>query len=460
MAFPKLVFNHSFAFGDIPLVSLADDPSKFRKSAARLGSSPVVEQWGRVDPIPGHTLVHLLALSDFEKSGNNANGDAFREAHVKEVHPSFVSHGALYKDHKSRGPKYGQIIKSAHNDVMGRTELLVAHDNDKCAEWLGKIERGEPAAYSMGYSCSSDQCSLKECSKIASNRSEYCDHVKRGARAPYGMNRILPDGRKCFVFNIKGHFNDISMVPVGADPIAFSLRKVAGLGEDEVMGGADLAEAYLGTQNDGAPDVAKLALARKLSMIEKRLDAAGIHSYQRRQRDVTPISKEARDTLRSAPAPDMFAELAKVGAVLPPHDFFALIFGDEFPAHRAVIDKVAAHCVHAFSALEEDFERLTRVCGNYAYDAAPRGIVTGAVLKRAGLDEYARAFALDPALSGQRAFEAAAVAKLAAAGDDPGRLAPDPRTDYLVDQYAAYKLAALAAIEADDNRLFAATLEA
>jgi hypothetical protein len=836
MAFPKLIFNDSFAFGDIPLVSLADDPTKFRKSAARLGSSPVVAQWGQIDPIPGHTLVHLLALSDFEKTSANNNGDAFEGYFTKESHPTFVSHGALYKDHKSKGPKFGFVVKSAHNDEMGRTELLVAHEIEKCAEWLGKIERGDPAAYSMGFNCfdaesrvmtrsgykaianilpgeevlthqgvfrkvlrnikslrgdrkmvkivgqgvgegflatedhqiwavpcekvrtssghrvketgadfspewipagkirkrdylvtpatrpngtvlmdpdvaymlgqylgdghlskdvdysvsittsvddvdllakmvsiclrqkwdfslsyfdndwrkacrkpratglrirnpyfadlcrqycgitkekfpreeifnwneeavlnflggfvdadgsydpkkhslrtcsvldkldegirrlflsvgifssthkdwfskrepsersfanlreyaniqyvagqgttrmfgyslkvklpkeverrgqcpffeyegksyvasivrsveltdqkpddvycleveedhtftvlgfvvhncAEDVCSLKECSKVARHREEYCQHVKRGARAPYGMNRILPDGRKCFVFNRKGHFNDISMVPVGADPIAFSLRKVAGLDSgEEVLGGAELAAHFL--RDDGAPDVRKLALARKLSMIEKRLEAAGIHSYQRRRRELTPISKEASSQLRRAKPPELFAELAKVGAVLPVHDFFSLIFGDEYPEHEPLIGKVARASRGVFSRLEEDFDRLSRACANSTYDAAPASIRRSSILKSAGLDEYARAFSMDPVVAEQRAFEYAAVAKLAA-GEAPESPADarDPQVNYLLDQYAAYKLAALSAFDAGDAALFACALE-
>ena len=454
----KLVFNDSFAFGDVPLVSLADDQSKFRKSAARTGSSPVVAQWGKVDPVPGHALVHLLALGDFEKVGNNANGDAFEAWHVKEVHPTFVSHGALYKDHKSQGPKFGKVIKSAHNDQMGRTELLVAHEIDKCAEWLGKIEKNEPASYSMGYSCRYDECSC--CGKKAAHRGEYCEHVKRGAKAPNGMNRILPDGRKCFVFNRKGHFNDISMVPVGADPTAFSLRKVAGLeNDDETIGGAELAARYLQSNDDGAPDVAKTALARKLSMIEKRLQFAGIGSYQTRERTAELLAKTAGVQLRQAGLPELCAGLAKVGAVLPVHDFYALLFGPaEYAKHQGAVDKVARAAGTLFTELADDPDRLARVCANATFDAKRSPVSS---LKRAHLDLYGRAFALDNARTEERSFAHLNKQGCNRDGDafPPTYATSDAATRFLLDQYAAYKLAALVDARTSEANLLAAVLE-
>ena len=152
-SFPKAVLTGSFDFGtDEPLVSIVDDFKGWRKTASN--SSPVVAEWGDIKPIPGHSLIHLIALGDFEKYSSNSNGDAFMEAHNREHHPDFMKYGSLYRNHKiGDSRREGFIHKTAHNDEMGRVELIVAADVQKTADWLSKIENGEPVAFSMGYAC-------------------------------------------------------------------------------------------------------------------------------------------------------------------------------------------------------------------------------------------------------------------------------------------------------------------
>ena len=79
----------------------------------------------------------------------------------------------------------------------------------------------------MGFDCAYDVCQI--CKKASKTRKEYCEHVRKNASFPYGMGRILPDGRRCFVDNPEGVWNDISIVPTGADRTAQWLRKAAGL---------------------------------------------------------------------------------------------------------------------------------------------------------------------------------------------------------------------------------------
>lgn len=158
--FPKIVTPSSFDWSDdVVLSSLVDDPDVFRKTAG----SKVVDLWGPVEPIPGHSIIHLIALSDFEKTGCNLNSDAFESHICKKLHPTFVKRAKLYRNHQV-GPKKGEtpkpggydegyVIKSAHNDEMGRTELLIAASHDKCADWLGDLEAGDPVAFSMGFNC-------------------------------------------------------------------------------------------------------------------------------------------------------------------------------------------------------------------------------------------------------------------------------------------------------------------
>ena len=96
---PKLVLPGSFDFHeDMKLASLVDDPDILKKVAG----SPVVAMWGDVEPIKGHSLVHLRALGATEYTGCNCNGDGFKAAFCQSSHPSFIEYGALYRDHQAK----------------------------------------------------------------------------------------------------------------------------------------------------------------------------------------------------------------------------------------------------------------------------------------------------------------------------------------------------------------------
>ena len=72
---------------------------------------------------------------------------------------------------------------------------------------------------------------------VSITRNDYCEHAKKM------MNRILPDGRKVFVFNDYPNFFDISFVFIGADKTAKTMMKIAGAGQMYwSLGGAELAE--------------------------------------------------------------------------------------------------------------------------------------------------------------------------------------------------------------------------
>ena len=439
----KIIFNDSFDYGiSEPLAFIADDKQVLRKQA-----SAVVDQWGDIDPIPGHSLIHLIALGAGERTGANKNGDYFGSAICKSAHPTFMTKGALYRNHKAHpDKKEGYVAKTAFNEEMGRVELLVAAQHDKCADWLGEIEKGRPVSFSMGFHCSpGDRCSLIECSNIAANRSQYCDHVKKNASLPYGMNRILPDGRKCYVDNPWGHWNDISRVPVGADAIAMDLRKVAALGDDETIGGAELAENF--GLISGTANLDKVALLRKLSAIEKRIQALGIRNVK-----IDPkLDKSTADKLRDKPVNAMFGELAKTGAVLPVQDFFRLVLGAECADHQPAIDKAAALARNCYSRIANDDQAVIDVCSNSTYDPVTPSYPL--------LDHGdCRKLAADFSPSSEFANERDIHRVLFAAPHDASE-ASDKQAHYLLDQYAAYKLAALAAQPwLSDQSLFSSLL--
>lgn len=81
----------------------------------------------------------------------------------------------------------------------------------------------------------SDRCSI--CGNKAKKVENYCDHAK------YMMNRVLPDGRKVFVYNDQPKFFDISFVLIPADRTAGMLAKVANAQQPVLS--AELGEQYL-----------------------------------------------------------------------------------------------------------------------------------------------------------------------------------------------------------------------
>ena len=440
----KIVFNDSWDYGtDLPLATIADDPMVLRKCA-----SSVSDGWGKIDPIKGHTLIHLIALGAHEKTGRNRNADSWREKVLRQKHGTFKTHGSLYHNHLAEeGKEEGFVHKTAFNEDMGRAELIIAANNDKCAAWLGDVEKGKPVSFSMGFKCThpGDECSI--CGNFAAKREDYCKHLKKNASAPYGLNRILPDGRACFAFNDAGFFNDISKVPIGADQIAMGLRKVASLSSDEVIGGAELAEQYFIHHSD--VDHGKVAIVLKLADIEKRIESIGTGIKGSRKR---LLCKVAMDKLREAPTKEMFLELSKLGAILPMVDFYKLVFGSEFVNHERAINKAASYEANFFLAIAADKERLHSVCSNTTYDPAPISHVRlDYESKRAIAAEYS----IDIELAAERAIKRAALLD-----SIPPANTISSQDNYLIDQYGAYKISALKAIspEVNDEILFASLI--
>jgi hypothetical protein len=189
-----------------------------------------------VKPVPGKTLVLVLALGAEEAYGPNRNGDGFPEKPVKakdgkgywvEPGEELVKHyktfenGHAFQHHVNKDPAKasGKVLKSFWNDKMKRVELLVAIDNDKDPEWVNRLSDGEFPAVSMGCKITHDVCSI--CGNRAKTRAQYCDHAK------FQMNNLLPDGRRVYVHNPSPNFFDISRVFRPADRTGYTLKKVA-----------------------------------------------------------------------------------------------------------------------------------------------------------------------------------------------------------------------------------------
>jgi hypothetical protein len=279
------------------------------------------------------------------------------------------------------------------------------------------------------HNCEHDVCSI--CNNEAPTRKDYCKHVKKLAKAPYGMGKILDDGRKCHVFNPKGVFNDISKVPVGADMIAQQLRKVAGL-DEEIIGGAELADSMF-PELSREKHASKIAVATKLSRMEKLVP----FSAQRVDLE-DKIPEKTAAALREMPVSKMFGELAKLGCLLPFRSFFGLIMGEkvaELEPHLSEGEK-AAHRVFDFVTSSDAI--LDEVCGNGAFECAVPPI------PKLGVGEsklMSYEFGMEPSLAADRMVKNAICASRTIEPTEASSISVPARE--LLKQYASYKIAAL-----------------
>lgn len=222
-----------------------------------------------ISPVPGHSIVYLLALGAWETYGENRNGDGFPEFPYNETenppwispadvltqhYKTFEQYGHNYRHHMNKDPlkKVGDVMKAFWNPSMHRVELLVDLDNAKAPDLAERIASGEFPPVSMGTRVRYDVCSI--CGNQAPTRAQYCLHLK------FQMRDVV-NGKKVCALNPSPKFFDISWVFRPADRTAFMMKKVA---EPvyELISGADAGE-YL-----DAMDLQKLA-ARKLAVLDK-----------------------------------------------------------------------------------------------------------------------------------------------------------------------------------------------
>ena len=174
----KLVLTDSYDFGQpstqlVPQVSYGVDKDWLRKQA---GVEDIFAKEIRdLKKQAGHSVFHIIALGDEERSGANRNGDGFSEADTKTAHAQFKDQGHVFTDHKNHDPKkaVGKVIATAHNDPMGRVELLVDVENKKLPDrYQEKIANGEDLSWSMGSLQQFDTCSF--CKHNAPTAKDHC----------------------------------------------------------------------------------------------------------------------------------------------------------------------------------------------------------------------------------------------------------------------------------------------
>lgn len=192
-----------------------------------------------------YVLVNALGAGEY--FGSNINADHFpwnSLAHEGDDYgyKTFLN-AHCYTHHANKDPTraIGKPIASLLNSRMKRVELVIEINREKArlegADGIvTRVDNGEFPDVSMGARVPYDRCSI--CDHKSKTRDDYCEHMRPPPelRGIYGPNRILPDGRRIFVYNDYPRFFDISFVFIGADKTAKVMTKLAQRGNQFCMG--------------------------------------------------------------------------------------------------------------------------------------------------------------------------------------------------------------------------------
>ncbi len=370
----------------IPLFGPAD--SFFEKTASSKLVSPVVRYIETLKPKNDSQYVLVNALGASEFFGNNVNGDAFPEAALTHRPDQWTENPLLdairskdwpygfptfytakpFAHHRNKKAEegFGEIELACWNNRMKRVELVCRLDKDKCQKFGGvgtwdKLKVGDFPDVSMGSKVPFDTCAIcldwklykkaqayfdpqkhkyegeavlafhrnliKETGKgikgLSITRKDYCDHALKM------MNRILPDGRKVFVYNDYPKFFDISFVFIGADKTAKTMMKIADGGKIYSFGGAELAEK-LGYE-DKAAEVGKLAKNKRGEIIKDVMPSQfASKAVPILSKGEAPLPKEILSLLAGLDNSRALTTSAGLGIVLRPDEFSQVAGSDPF----------------------------------------------------------------------------------------------------------------------------------
>lgn len=421
------LFQGETEFGPaaVPLFGPAD--SVFEKLASPRLLPEVAKYIAGLRPQKDSIYVLVNAMGALEYYGSNVNGDGFTEESLTHApddwkgvplydrelaktwaygYPTFYgAHPYAHHRNKDASRAFGEVEFAGWNPSMKRVELVTRVDKDKCEQFGGvgtwdKLHRGEFPDVSMGTKVPFDTCSIcldwkryreaqatfdrarhsspgmavLEVHKkhpirgVSITRKDYCEHALKM------MNRILPDGRKVFVYNDYPRFFDISFVFIGADRTAKVMLKIAGdarkywsvgsaeiaekLGYAETAGGillpaVDL-EKVASAPEEPCDDTLKLAFIGKLSatkqsemtksVVPSHFAGKAVPLLTREEKD---LPKSVIDTLGASPLETALSTPSALGIVLRPREFQRVILlqigrrdlADRYDRHGVVFPK-------------------------------------------------------------------------------------------------------------------------
>jgi hypothetical protein len=366
----KTSHSEDFDFGQ-PIVEILKVSSRgpdggwFEKRASFLNQSR-----SELKPVKGHTPVFIIAMGAGEYFSSNRNADywpktkcvkvAHTPAHgngremtisagLQEQHPTFVSHGKIYKNHNNSDQRLakGFLKSSFFNAPLGRVELIGMLKDSHWQPQLAALDRGEHISTSMSASVPYDFCSY--CANKATSRREYCEHLK------HHKNAILDDGFQITAINEKPTFTDLSVVIHPADRISYGLAKIdCQSGDIKTAGFEDLSHR-----------TREAILLEKLAKIEKEIECGAIQDLPALarsvdKRDGKDLTDKEFSVVKSHKVGPTLKFFASRKVIFPPKHFFRIALGDDFPEIEPMLGEIERMLPGIFGRMQ-DSGRGTRV---------------------------------------------------------------------------------------------------
>ncbi len=371
-----------------------------------------------VTPVPGHSIVYVLALGAWETYGENRNGDGFPEfPYMETANPpwitakdSLVQHyktfeqGHNFRHHVNKDPAkaVGTVMKAFWNPSMHRVELLVDLDNSKAPDLADRIAAQEFPPVSMGTRVKYDVCSI--CGNRAPTRAHYCDDLK------FNMRGVV-NGKKVAALNPSPRFFDISWVFRPADATAFMMKKVADSHPYEVLSGA-LAGEYIDAIQHQKAAAHKLAVINKVvqgvpvDAKTEGVDPAELAGIQQMRplaleagKNTPDLPDELLKDFAQHPLPQVFSSLMASGLIrLSTPEVTKIILFKSYPNSEApedVVSKAVSAQQGVLNLFDEYPQILEQLKGSGALNMCPENVdpsimksAAPFIEKRAGVGEY------------------------------------------------------------------------
>lgn len=388
-------------------------PGERAKTASAFGSG-LQEFIDTLQPDPKYTYVLVNAMGYSEFFGANSNKDWYGynpgldfngllhswEGIGQDVetdrmkgkawpygYPTFYG-ATVFAHHKNTNPQqlgFGDIIYAGINQPMKRIELVKRVFNEEAqakghTSILSRIRAGERVDVSMGCKVPFDLCSIcsdwgalkkawaafdpqkhrhpgiailayhrtvKPIKGLAVTAKDYCQCMRTQG------GKILPDGRKVFVYNDFPRFFDISFVWIGADRTARVMWHMAGGPAPQRTGTTSSAGSF-------EQMLRRLLSKGKTASMEKEIPhgiAEAVHSDADRMPEMScsSLSRLAKNPVGS------LSTLAALGIILTPHEFQRMILGEGTPfmdqLHKTSFDTEASVVDDAYAVGPKHFDQ-------------------------------------------------------------------------------------------------------
>ncbi len=298
-------------------------------------------------------------LHSWPDIGKNVEADRMKGKGWPYGYPCFYG-ATAYAHHKNTDPQrlgFGDVIFAAPNERMKRIELVERIFNEEACKKghtsiLSRIRAGSRVDVSMGCKVPFDLCSIctdwdevkrawrtfdsmkhrhpgvavlhyhKKVNPIrglAITRKDYCPHMLTMG------GKILPDGRKVFVYNDFPRFFDISFVWIGADRTARVMWHLAEGDLPEVTSpsssGVSMLERFIRRAMAGYGGM-------KMAAMEKEIPDGVAQAVHADAASMPPLSKTQIRVVTNDPKAAL-STLASLGIVLSPSEFQRMVIGDK-----------------------------------------------------------------------------------------------------------------------------------